>query len=307
MHAGAQDLVGLRDIRIGELREGEGGLHLHARPHPARIEHALRIEALLDPPGQARRGRVLRLEHRHGGAQRGRRADQRRVAARRRPRARTRAAPPSSAAGSADPDQPAGPVVEVLGALPDRGRDLAPARRRGRDAPERAVVVRRTAARRGPPARARARPPPRAPRSRRTACSSASSACRRCATDGATPSSRSAVTAVPASAWTLAATGAGRCAAPDTSLAEPIASAHRARGRRIVEPEHQQRLLGFGARQHLDGDVGHRRERAPGAGEQLAEIVAGDVLHHPAARLEGLAAARHRRERRGNDRAPRPP
>ena len=27
MHAGAQDLVGFRDVRIGELREGEGGLH----------------------------------------------------------------------------------------------------------------------------------------------------------------------------------------------------------------------------------------------------------------------------------------
>ena len=49
-----------------------------------------------------------------------------------------------------------------------------------------------------------------------------------------------------------------------------------------------------GLGQHLDGDVGHRRERAPGAGQQLAQVVAGDVLHHAAARLDGLGAAGHR-------------
>ena len=38
-------------------------------------------------------------------------------------------------------------------------------------------------------------------------------------------------------------------------------------------------------------DLGHDRERAPGAGERAAEIVAGDVLHHPAARPDRLAAA----------------
>jgi hypothetical protein len=27
MDAGTQDLVGFRDLRIGKLREGEGGLH----------------------------------------------------------------------------------------------------------------------------------------------------------------------------------------------------------------------------------------------------------------------------------------
>ena len=35
-------------------------------------------------------------------------------------------------------------------------------------------------------------------------------------------------------------------------------------------------------------------ERAPGARQQLAQVVAGDVLDHPAARLERLAAARNR-------------
>jgi hypothetical protein len=40
MHAGAQDLVGLRR-RIGELCEGEGGLHRsHSRPHAPGAEHA---------------------------------------------------------------------------------------------------------------------------------------------------------------------------------------------------------------------------------------------------------------------------
>src|SRR5262249_61217868 len=38
----------------------------------------------------------------------------------------------------------------------------------------------------------------------------------------------------------------------------------------------------------------HRGERPPGAGDELAQVVAGDILHHPAARLEGFAAARHR-------------
>ena len=35
------------------------------------------------------------------------------------------------------------------------------------------------------------------------------------------------------------------------------------------------------------------RERAPGAGHRLAEIVAGDVLHHPPAGFEDLAPAIH--------------
>src|SRR5262249_58940221 len=57
-----------------------------------------------------------------------------------------------------------------------------------------------------------------------------------------------------------------------------------------------QRLLGLGPGQHLDRYFGHRGEGAPGARDQLAEVVAGDVLHHPAAGLEGFAAAGHRAE-----------
>ncbi len=44
--------------------------------------------------------------------------------------------------------------------------------------------------------------------------------------------------------------------------------------------------------QHLDGNVGHRHQRAPGAGQHLAH--AGDVLDHAAARLWSRHAS-HRR------------
>ena len=40
--------------------------------------------------------------------------------------------------------------------------------------------------------------------------------------------------------------------------------------------------LGFGLGQRLHRHLGQDGERAPGARHQLAEIVAGDVLHHPA-------------------------
>jgi len=62
-----------------------------------------------------------------------------------------------------------------------------------------------------------------------------------------------------------------------------------------MEPSQHHADLGLGARQRLDGDIGHGAKRAPGACHQLAEIVAGDVLHHAAAGLEGLGPARHRR------------
>ena len=86
----------------------------------------------------------------------------------------------------------------------------------------------------------------------------------------------------------------GTWAAPDTSQEDPIAALMRRRGR-VVEAGDHHRRLGLGPGQRLDRDLGHRRERPERAGEQLAEVVAGDVLDHPAARLEGLAAAGHRR------------
>ena len=50
------------------------------------------------------------------------------------------------------------------------------------------------------------------------------------------------------------------------------------------EAEHGSRLRR--CRKHLDGDLGHDGERAPRAGQAASEVVAGDVLHHPAARLD---------------------
>ena len=54
--------------------------------------------------------------------------------------------------------------------------------------------------------------------------------------------------------------------------------------------------LGFRPRQRLDRDVGHDGERAPGASQKLAEVVAGNVLHHAAAGFERLAASGNRAE-----------
>ncbi len=59
---------------------------------------------------------------------------------------------------------------------------------------------------------------------------------------------------------------------------------------RIVEAE-QQHGPGLLRRRHdLDGDIGQNRERAVGAGQQFAHVVAGDILDHPATGLDRLAA-----------------
>ena len=47
----------------------------------------------------------------------------------------------------------------------------------------------------------------------------------------------------------------------------------------------------LGRRQDLDRHLGQRRQGAEAARQQLAEVVAGDVLHHPPAGLEDLALA----------------
>ena len=66
---------------------------------------------------------------------------------------------------------------------------------------------------------------------------------------------------------------------------------HRLVGGGIVEPAQHQRPLGLRLRHHLERHLGHDRQRAPGSGQQLAEIIAGDVLHHLAAGLEAVAEA----------------
>ena len=140
VHAGAQDLFRFRDMRVGQLREGEGGLHvLNTRPHASGIEHALRIEALPHALRQCgKRGR-LRLEHVDLGAERCRRANERRVAAGRGRRwiARwTRRA--SSEDGNAGPDRPPAQsyMISASRSLDKRAPDFGAARRRRRDAPD---------------------------------------------------------------------------------------------------------------------------------------------------------------------------
>ena len=66
---------------------------------------------------------------------------------------------------------------------------------------------------------------------------------------------------------------------------------HR-RGRLQAIDQNRARPLRRG--QHLDRHLVHERERAVGAREQLADIVAGHVLDHPAAGLEALAPPAHR-------------
>ena len=75
----------------------------------------------------------------------------------------------------------------------------------------------------------------------------------------------------------------------------------------IVEPAQHQRAFAFGPRHHLQRHFGHDRERAPRSRQQLAEIVAGDVLHHPPAGLETVAEAGHRMRARADGRARRRP
>ena len=71
---------------------------------------------------------------------------------------------------------------------------------------------------------------------------------------------------------------------------------HRRDRPRRLEATDQHRRLGLRPGQHLDRHLGQDGERAPGTRHQLAEVVAGDVLHHPAAGLEDFAAAGHRGE-----------
>ncbi len=63
-----------------------------------------------------------------------------------------------------------------------------------------------------------------------------------------------------------------------------------------LDPGEQHGRDRFGARQYLDRDLFERGQRAVGAGHQLRQIVAGDVLDDLAAGLEDLAAAADRAE-----------
>ena len=101
-----------------------------------------------------------------------------------------------------------------------------------------------------------------------------------------TCSPRDPTTRPPASFTASSNTGVQRrgraCAAP--------ARARRSRRRRRP---HEERLA-VGQRPHLEGRLDDHAQRAERAGEELRQIVAGDVLHHP-------AAAAHERAVGGDD------
>ena len=70
--------------------------------------------------------------------------------------------------------------------------------------------------------------------------------------------------------------------------------AQRREGRLARAPGQQQAAALGRRRQHLEGHLADRRKRAEAAGQELAEVVAGDVLDHAPAGLDQLAAAGHR-------------
>ena len=275
------------------------------RPHRPGIEDApgskLSFTRLSTPASAG----ILRLEHRDAPraaaaapapashvrpcrARRGARRRARRVLVRARQR---------------QPDKPAGPIVDHLGIrLGARWRrerrHRSSARSKAARAPGRPTGRwRRTATHRGSRARTHAtRPRPAWPRPRRKAFSSSQRGLA-VATDGATPSRRNAVTALPAAAASPTRGDRAPAHAPPPRHRRPSRSRRSSpRSRRrhrgpAAAPSPRSQRRGRVLMRH----VGHDCQRAPGAGQQLAQIVAGDVLHHPPARLEGLAAARDRR------------
>src|SRR6185437_10291855 len=108
-------------------------------------------------------------------------------------------------------------------------------------------------------------------------CSSRAATVMRASTDGTGPSTRSTVAAL-----SPTATPCGRCAAPLGSCAELSVS--------VMAAQHE-RARRFGPRQNFHGNFGQGRERAVGAGHELAKIITGDVLDDAPAGFERLAAA----------------
>ena len=114
------------------------------------------------------------------------------------------------------------------------------------------------------------------------------------------PSSRSSVTARPCVEKPASAPVAEpECRVRQVRRARDVVGRAKRRGHRpvcgdVVQPGEHQRALALRLRHHFQGDFRHHRQRAPRPRQQLAEIVAGDVLHHPAAGLETVAEAGHR-------------
>src|SRR5207248_3011498 len=113
---------------------------------PAGVQNVLRVESILDPPRQRGERSRLRLEHRHRAPQGRRALDQRRMTGALTVIAADRGADRRGAAialfGDGEPQQPAAPI-EVPDGIEDarqRGADRGAARRRDRDAPDRALA-----------------------------------------------------------------------------------------------------------------------------------------------------------------------
>ena len=237
MHAGAQDLVGLGDVGIGELGEREFGLHV-ARPprQPAAVEDDLRDRSCC---ARVRSGRPARRAA--DGTHRRRAGPSRTPGSASRDRRRPRRA-----------DAPVPPARPASAAAPPRsGRRPSRRSRRRRSrapAPGRARRRRPADRRSATPATRRARRPRQRVLTSRIALQIAAEAAScsistapnaasvlpselaRSATEAAMPSSRSSVSARPCAPRPASPPAAGRnaefgrCAAPDTSNGEPSAA-----------------------------------------------------------------------------------
>ena len=95
-------------------------------------------------------------------------------------------------------------------------------------------------------------------------------------------------------AGTRAAASAGSQAAPETPNGEPSAGRQRGHAGSGIETGQHQRAGRFRRGQHLQGDLGDHAERAVAAGEQLAQVEAGDVLQHAPAGTDDLGPSGHR-------------
>ena len=168
MHAGAQDLVGLGDVGIGQLGQRKFGLHAALpRSSPAAVEDVFRIEAVAHPLARARASPRPAAGTRRPAAAPPR---SRAAAWRDRPRPRRAGAParpgrrPSAAAPPRSGRRPnrRSPRRRSPAPAPGRARRPRPAdTRSATPARPRAGRRRRTAARRGSPPRPRRRPHPR--------------------------------------------------------------------------------------------------------------------------------------------------
>ena len=327
MHAGAQDRLRRLHRRIAELLGGEVGLHrsrlsfpagargagkgtrsaaeangsllasgspgMTVISHPAYMRPGLRMpagsKAALRPAVSCMSGGAQGLEHVHRGAQLRRRAHQRRVAALGAYRSTHGRRAGIVGRVRRDPEEAAAPVVEPAAsrARAHRRDDGRPLGRRHRDAPD----ARPRGSARGATSRtARQSASAASPSTTSTAPKPVRS--RRSAPRPMIDGQRKALEAqqrAPAGAVEgrrqmrraghLEGRGERRRTAPRS----------RAASSSLASTSVATRLR---PRQHLEGHLGEDAERAPGAGHQLDEVEAGDVLHDAAAGLDHLAAGR---------------